>query len=172
MASFLRDFLCFADSDLPAAPDQNHQPGTNQKKQSHAQQQAFCAERFDYGFGEETGKDPTRNGAPTHHPKHALRLARRQDIVRQGPDLRRCQHSKNLDPDIERRSEPSQTVMVVGKPPEQRTIAGEEQHAADQQIEKRNPPHNQHVDRYNKGHQDRTGNVRIGKLFRREPREE
>ena len=75
------------DGDPRAAPDQDNQPGTNQQKKCHPQQQTLSAEVLGNGFGEIAGKDPTRDGAAPDHPENTLGLARCEDIVRQRPDL-------------------------------------------------------------------------------------
>ena len=114
-----------ADGDLPAAPDQNNQSGTDQEKQCHAQQQALSAEVLGHDFGKKAGKDPTRDGAAAHHSENTLGLSRCQHIIRQRPDLGRYQHSEDLHPDVEHRKQQCQMKVIVGQSPEQCAIAGE-----------------------------------------------
>jgi hypothetical protein len=113
------------DGGTPTAPDQDHQPGRNQYEQCHAQGQDFRAERLDGGLGEEAGKYPPCNAASAHHPEHALRLSRCQNVIRQGPDLGGCEYAENLHPNVEHRKQPRQTGVVMGQEPEQGAVAGE-----------------------------------------------
>src|SRR5216683_6702557 len=155
-ASFARPLLDFMPSpnrSLPPAPDQDHQSGTNQDEKHHPHKQTFRTEDLGYSFGEVAGKDPTCDASSSHHPEHALRLPRSQDVIRQGPYLSRRQNSKNLYPDVKRREQPHQTRVIVGQRPEQRAIAGKKQHAAEQQIAQMNSPGNQHIARHDNRHQ-------------------
>ena len=94
-----------AHRDSSASPDYDNQPGRNQQKQCHPQQQTFSAEALGHRFGEVAGKDPARDGAATHHPEHALGFARGQHIIRQGPDLSGYQHPEDFYPDVENRKQ-------------------------------------------------------------------